>query len=240
MNNIVLFDVILVLFIALWGVLGLKRGVIKQAVMTIGTVLVFVIAFFLKNPLAEVLSLNLPFFEFMGIFKGVAAINIIFYQLLSFVIAVIVLQLILKVLVKVSSVLENILKITIIFAIPSKILGFILGIIEGVVVAYIALFFLTQPLFNLKIFNDSKLTGNILNNVPVLSGVAKGFVNTFNDIYELTENYYDSENSSNQFNLDAIEVMLKNKVIDVNYVEKLIENEKIDVVGIDNLLNQYR
>ena len=55
-------DVVIVLLILLCGVVGFKRGVFKQLVSTVGFVLVFILAFYLKNPVAEFLSLNLPFF----------------------------------------------------------------------------------------------------------------------------------------------------------------------------------
>lgn len=235
-----LVDVIILLILGLWGVLGLKRGFIKQGVMTIGTILVYVLAFYLKNPVAEFLSLNLPFITFGGIFKGITSINIIFYQLISFIIVVSLLQVVLNVVVKLSSALEKILKFTIILGIPSKILGFILGLVEGFVVVYIGLFFLTQPLFNLDIFNDSKLTDKVLKDIPVLSNVSKGMVNTFNDIYTLTDNYYNENLSSNNFNLQAIDVMLKNKVISVEYVEKLEDKGKLEISDLHKVLDKYR
>ena len=235
-----LVDVIILLILGLWGILGLKRGVVKQGVMTIGTILVYVLAFYLKNPLAEFLSLNLPFITFGGIFKGITSINIIFYQLLSFIIVVSLLQVVLNVIVKLSSALEKILKFTIILGIPSKILGFILGLVEGFVVIYIGLFFLTQPLFKLDIFNDSKLTNKVLKDIPVLSNVSKGMVNTFNDIYALTDSYYNENLSSNSFNLNAIDVMLKNKVISVEYIEKLEDKGKLEISDLHKVLDKYR
>lgn len=237
-TNIV--DVIIILLLMLWGVIGLKRGVIKQSVMTLGTILIFILSFYLKNPLADFLSLHLPFFNFGGMFKGVTALNIILYQLISFVIVVSILQVVLNILIRVSSAIEKVLKFTIILGIPSKILGFILGLVEGFVVVYIALVFFSQPMFNLGIFEGSKLTPKILNNIPGVSNIAKGVVNTFNDIYELQNNYYNENQSSNEFNLNAIDVMLKNKVISVNYVEKLEEKGKLRITGLDSVLDNYR
>lgn len=240
MNITNIVDVLIILILGLWGVIGLKRGFIKQTVMTLGTVLVFVLAFYLKNPIAEFLSLNLPFFSFGGMFKGVTSLNILLYQLISFVIVVSILQIILNIVIKISSIIETILKLTIVLGIPSKILGFILGLIEGFVVIYIALVFLSQPLFNLNIFKDSKLTSKILNNIPIISNIAGGIVDSFNDIYNLAGDYYDQNQSSNEFNLKAIDIMLDNKVISVNYVEKLNNSGKIKVTGIDKVLDEYR
>lgn len=233
-------DVVIILLILLCGVNGSKRGVFKQLVTTIGFVLVIVLAFYLKNPIAEFLSLHLPFFKFGGAFANVTSLNIILYQLISFILVVIFLEAVLSVLIKVTGVIEKILKFTIILGIPSKILGFIVGIVEGFIIVFLVLFFLRQPGFNLKIFDDSKLTDPILKSTPVLSQVGSGFVNTFNDLYELGNDYYEQKMDENTLNLKSIDVMLKHKIITPDYVVKLIDNKKINLVGIDSIINKYR
>lgn len=233
-------DVVIILLILMCGVNGSKRGVFKQLVTTIGFVLVIVLAFYLKNPIAEFLSLHLPFFKFGGAFANVTSLNIILYQLISFILVVIFLEAVLSVLIKVTGVIEKILKFTIILGIPSKILGFIVGIVEGFIIVFLVLFFLRQPGFNLKIFDDSKLTDPILKSTPVLSQVGSGFVNTFNDLYELGNDYYEQKMDENTLNLKSIDVMLKHKIITPDYVVKLIDNKKINLVGIDSIINKYR
>lgn len=238
MNITNIVDIIIVLVLALWGIYGFKRGFVKQGVMTIGTVLMFIIAFYLKNPVAEFLSLTLPFIKIPGLL-GIEALNILFYQIISFIIVVSILEIVLNLLIKLSGIIETLLKVTIIFGLPSKILGFILGVVEAVVIVYVVLVFLSQPMFNLKVFNDSKLTPTILNNVPGLSNVASGIVETFTDVYELTDKY-SRTNDSAGYTRDAIDIMLKHKVIDVEYVEKLVEQNKVTASGINNVLNNYR
>lgn len=238
MNITNIVDVIIVLVIALWGLNGLKRGVIKQGVMTIGTVLMFVIAFFLKNPVAEFLSLYLPFIPFKGIL-GPSVINIILYQAIAFLIVVSLLEVVLNLLIKASGILETLLKFTIVLGIPSKILGFILGVLEGFVIVYVVLFFLSQPLFKFNLLENSALTPVVLQKIPGLSNMTSGMVDTFTDIYDLQNKYKDS-NDSNGYSIEAIQVMLKHKVITVDYVDKLISRGKLDVKGIDQAINQYR
>lgn len=233
-------DAIIILIILTCGVAGFKRGVLKQLVSTVGFVIVVVLAFYLKNPIAEFLSLNLPFFTFGGTFANVASINIILYQLISFILVIIILEAILSVLIKVTGVIEKILKFTIILGIPSKILGFIVGVVEGFIITFLILFFLRQPGFNLKIFDDSKLTDTILKSTPVLSQVAGDFVNTFNDLYELGNDYYEQEMDENTLNLKSIDVMLEHKIITPDYVVKLVDADKIKVTGIDSVINKYR
>ncbi len=233
-------DALIILMILVFGAKGFKNGVFKQLVTTVGFVIVVILAFYLKNPIAEFLSLHLPFFTFGGTFANVASINIILYQLISFILVIVVLEAILNILIKFTGILEKILKFTIILGIPSKILGFIVGIVEGFIVTFLILFFLRQPGFNLKIFDDSKLTNPILKSTPVLSQVAGNFVNTFQDLYELGNDYYEQQMDENTLNLKSIEVMLKHKIITPDYIVKLVDAHKIDVVGIDNIVNNYR
>ena len=101
------------------------------------------------------------------------------------------------------------------------------------------LFFASQPAFNFQPLNESKITPKILESTPILSNIAGEMVNTVNDLYSLGDKYV-SETDSNAFNKEAIDIMLKHKIITVNYVEKLIDKNKINIVGIDSVLNKYR
>ena len=231
-------DALIILFIALMGVIGFKRGVVKQTVSTVGVIIILILAFQLKNPLAEFLSLHLPFFDFFGAFEGVTALNIILYQLISFLVIFALLEIVLKVLISITGVIEKIFKYTIILGIPSKLLGLLVGLIEGFVFTFIVLFFLKQPAFNIKEFESSTLTSKILESTPVLSGFASDLVETFNDVYLLGKEY--SISDPNTLNRETVDVMLKHGVISTDYVVKLIDADKIEIDGIDSVLNKYR
>lgn len=231
-------DIIIIFIILIWGISGFKRGVLKQGVMTLGTVIMFVVAFYLKNPVAEFLSLNLPFINITK-FLGSDSLNIIFFQLVSFIIVVCLLEIILKALIKASGIIEKLLRFTIVLGIPSKLLGLVLGLVEGFVIVYVVLFFISQPLFNLKLFDDSKVTPFILNDIPVLSNIGEEMVIVFNDLYDLGKTY-EGSNDNNGYNLQAIDTMLKHDIITVDYVDKLVEKDKIHVTGLDTVLNKYR
>lgn len=233
-------DAIIVLLILACGVAGFKRGVLKQTVSTVGFIIVVILAFYLKNPIAEFLSLHLPFFSFGGNLANVASLNIILYQLISFILVILVLETVLGILIRITGIIEKILKFTVILGIPSKILGFVVGVVEGFIITFILLFFLRQPGFNLKIFDGSKLTNPILNSTPVLSQVAGDFVDTFNDLYELGNDYYEQKLDANTLDLKSIDVMLEHKIITYNYVIKLVDAKKIKITGIDNVINKYR
>ena len=94
-------------------------------------------------------------------------------------------------------------------------------------------------MFNIKVFEESKLTNQILKSTPLMSNFANGIVTTVNDIYEIGKGYKEQEDSET-LNKEAIEVMLKHKVITADYVSKLVDAGKIDILGIENIINQYR
>ncbi len=239
MNIKSIVDIVIVIIILACGVSGMRRGGIKQLVGTIGFIIVLILAFQLKNPLAEFLSLHLPFFKFGGVYQGVVALNILIYQVIAFLIVLSILEGILKIVLAVTGILEKLLKMTIILALPSKILGFVVGIIEGFLVVFVTLLVLRQPMFNISLFEESKLTDPILNSTPLMSNFANGIVTTVNDVYEVGKDYTDQADAD-ELNRKTIEIMLKHKVITADFVAKLVDKGKIDVLGIDNIINQYR
>ena len=140
MVNLSIVDAITILVILLGGVIGFKDGVIKRLTSVIGLVIVVILSFVLKNFVSVLFYENLPFLDLWGIFKGVQVINIIFYELLAFIIVSSVLMLVYRVLLMITGLVEKILKATIILSIPSKILGFFVGLIENYIWVYIVLF----------------------------------------------------------------------------------------------------
>ena len=138
-------DFIIILALILGGLSGARNGFFKQSIVLVGTILTFVLAWIFKTPLANLLSYNLPFFNFAGPFEGVTALNIVMYQLIAFLFLWCLLVAVLMVIIKMTNVFEKILKMTFVLSIPSKILGFFVGVLEAYVIVFIVLFFLNQP-----------------------------------------------------------------------------------------------
>ncbi len=231
-------DVCILIILLMLAVIGLKRGFFKQTVITIGTVLVFILAYYFKDYLADFFSYNLPFIKFSGSIAGLSTLNIIVYQMLAFIFMLGVFTAILAVLIKITGLFEKILKFTIILSIPSKIAGFILGLIEGYVIVFIALFVLNQPAINLEILNESKAMPVILNSSVGLSSIVSKTGTSVMEIYELGKTY-SMDQDSNEFNKNSIDIMLKNKIITTEYVNRLISKNKIQIDGIEEILQKY-
>ena len=231
-----IIDILILLVILLFGVLGFQRGFFKQTVIFVGELLVLILAFILKNPIGNWLCVHLPFFDIGGMFKGIQSINIFIYQLIGFIIVAGILSIILSLLITLSGVVEKILKLTIILGIPSKILGFIVGLVEGVVICFVALFLLNQPLINKPEYTESSVAKFILNHMPGLSNAVSPTVNAIGDIYTLTT---DNSITSDEYNAKAIDIMLKYKVVQKELIEELIAKEKLSGEGLSEVLSNY-
>ena len=220
-------DILIIIFILSFGILGSKRGFFKQTVTTVGSILVFVLAYYFKDGVANFLTFNLPFFNFKGEMLGLTSLNIIMYQLIAFLLMVLIFSGILAVIIKITGIFEKILRLTIVLGIPSKILGFILGLVEGYVITYIILFILMLPILQIDIIDNSSFARPILKSSPVISNIVGTTKDTCLSIYDLV-NDYSKDKDKDKFNKEAIRIMLSNNMITKSHVEELINKGKLD------------
>jgi len=230
-----LVDIIIIIFILLSGIVGLKRGVFKELVFCVGTILVFYLAYKFKDPIGNFFLLRFPMFDFPNLFKGVITLNILVYQLLAFMLVLALLLIIFEIVLSITGLFEKILKITIILGIPSKILGFIVGLIEGYVIAFVILFFLTQPAFSFPSFMNSKYANKILTSSPVLTDITRNTVETIQDIYNLKD-----EKNVNTLNRKTLDMMLDKGVVTYDVAQELYKSGKIKFDGIEEVLSKYK
>lgn len=214
-----IFDILVILFILIGGLIGAKRGFTKEIVTVVGLVLVFVLSFIFKDLLANIMLKYLPFFKF----NGLTSLNILLYESLSLVILIAIFTSILNILINLTSVFEKLLNITIILGFASKVVGFFLGCLEYIAISFILLTFLSVKV-NIK---DSNVSNFILNHTPFLSNVCKDMINTVNDINDLREKYEDKKNNEVEFNAKMLDLMIKNNLISEEKVTELINNNKL-------------
>lgn len=228
-------DVIIILFLGLGAVTGFVRGFFKQTVMFVGTILVVVLAFLLKNPLSMILYENLPFFK-MG---GLTALNILLYEALAFIICIAILTIALNIIIKISGIIETVLNFTIILALPSKLLGMLVGLIQSVVIIYVILFIASMPVFDVKDLSKSKYAKIILEKTPIISNITNDVISTFDEIKEFSTKKIDISDVKNT-NRNIVDIMLKNDVVTTDSVILLNEKGKIDIDNLDELINKYK
>ena len=128
---------------------------------------------------------------------------------------------------------------TILLGIPSKILGAVLGILENFIIAFIVLYILTLPIFNIKGLEDSKIKNTILKKTPILSTQIDKSIKVIDEFVEL-KNKYETAVDPVGFNLEALDLLLEYKITTVSSVEKLLEQDKLQMTGVDKILEKYR
>ena len=234
--NLSLVDLLIIIIIALGGIVGFKNGAIKEASKFLGLFIIVIISFLLKDKLMIILYENLPFFDFFGLIKGLNAINILFYQLISFLIIFICLLFILKVLIVLTGLVELLVKMTVFLSLPSKILGAIVGIVEYYVYVFIVLYVLNIPIFNLTFINDSTISHKILTDTPILSDLVEDTVDVYSSIWEIIQN---RENKTNkEINTLVLASLLDHRLISIESAKKLVESNKI-IIEDNTILDNY-
>ena len=232
-----IFDIVIILLIILSAVSGFKQGALKSGVKLIGTILVYIIAFNLKDKVGILLCKIFPFFEL----DGLVTLNILIYQLIAFVLIASVLFGIFSLVMKLTGIIQKIVDLTIILTIPSKILGAVIGLIEGYAIMFIILVILSIPLRNVELFQESKLADKMINDSPILTKSLGGVAESLTDIFKITSIISDNGVDKNsQINLDIMDTFLKYNVINKEDAISLIETGKLDsVTGIENFVNNY-
>lgn len=231
-----IFGVIVILLIISSGVMGLKKGFLKESVVFIGTILVYIISFLLKDKIGLVLCKWFPFFSF----DGLQTLNILVYQLIAFIFIATILFSIATIIFKLTGIIQKLVDITIILTLPSKILGFIFGILEGYIVMFLILIILAIPLRNVELFKESTVVTKIMYNSPILSKTLGGVPKTIEDILDVTTEIQKTDYNKNKVALDIMKIELDHNIISKEDTLDLIERGKLDKVqGIKIFVKNY-
>ena len=231
-----IFDIVIILLILLSGVTGLKQGLLKSGINLIGTILIYIIAFKMKDSIGLFLCKVCPFFKF----NGYITLNILVYQLIAFVLIASILFSIFAIVLKLTGVVQKLVDLTVILTIPSKIGGFIIGLLEGYVVMFIIILILSVPLRNVELFSESKLVDKMLNNTPILSSSLDGVGDVIFNVFHITSEVKEGENENTKVNIDIMKTYLDYKVITKEDAIDLIDTGKLNSInGIEEFVNNY-
>ena len=230
-------DYIILIILILCALKGFKQGTIPSIINFIGTFLIFIIAFYLKQPISTLMYENLPFLNFAGIFKGVIAINILFYEVIAYGITILILGIIFGIIKKISVVFNKVLNATIVLSLPNKIIGAIIGCLEGILFAFILLCIASTVNTTTKYVNESKYSSIILNNIPIINNITGNLTNSFNEIYNTILN---NKNDTDKANLETIDILMKNKILSYESATKLVNDKKLNIKNVNTLIEKYR
>ncbi len=236
--NMNFVDIIMIILLIYGAYKGYRYGGFSAAINLAGTILVFVLAYFIKNPVSEYMYLHWPFISFGGIFSGISVFNIIFYEGLAYVLCVVVLSIILKIILKLTGIIDKILDATIILALPSKIFGIVCGLFQYFIYVFLILFVMAQISFTSKYYNESYLGDKILSNTPGLSLITKNIYNSVSEVYNICFEHKNDDDKTDA-NLLSLAALLKYNVITTDGVKLLVDNNKLRINKIEEFLAEY-
>lgn len=235
-----IIDIVVILVLIMFAIVGWKNGVIKEVVSLAGLVLIFVIAYTFKEEIGNTLCKYLPFFNFSGSIEGLVSLNILIYQMIAFFIILCILYTIYQIVLKLSGWLQKLVNLTIILKLPSKLAGLVVGAIEGYLIIFALLLILIVPLKEIDGISESKMIPTIVHKTPILSSYTKDISNTITEIYDLADDVANKEITKNQANLKIIDTMIKYDVVSKKTVEQLQVLDKLKKVkGLDSILEKY-
>ena len=235
-----IFDVGIILLLIMFLIVGFKNGVIREAFALIGIIAVFILSFVFKGLLGNLMCIILPFFKLSGVIEGFSVINILIYQIIAFMLVFAILLTIYEIFLKISKFIQKLVNLTIILILPSKLLGAVVSLIKGVIVLFAVFIVLMIPLKNSELFTGSTMVNQILYKTPMLSQSSNNYINTVEEIYNLAEKVSNKKISTNDANLELLDMMLKHKIVNKSTVESLVKLHKLDDVNnIETVLQKY-
>lgn len=235
-----LLDILLILIILSFFLIGFKNGVIREAVNLVGLIIVFVASYLLKGFVGKILCLYAPFIRFTGSLEGISSFNIFMYQTIAFLLVFSILLGVYAVLAKTSKFVQKIVNMTIILILPSKILGGVVGIIKGWLIVFMALLLFMLPFGNSSMMRNSSVTKFILYKTPFVSSYTEKLTSSLEEVYDVIYKVSKGKIDNRDANVKCLDIMLKYKMVDRETVVELVDNGKIENNGqIRSLLNNY-
>ena len=206
-------------------VAGYKTGFLESGVKFLKTIIAMLVAYFVKAPLSEYMYVNLPFFQFDGIFKGVSAISILLYELIAFFIVFILIIAILNIISNVLGLERRILRLVSFIGVPNKIMGAIIGGLKSLVMLY----FLLSALFvgsSIYGFNVRDSIGDYIVELPILNNTFGNVLDSFEEIGVLAKEYENTQDKES-LNNKSIDILLDYGIITKDNLNVLIESGKV-------------
>lgn len=239
------FDIIFILIILAFGYEGFRRGLLKEAVSVVGSIIVLYLSFILMNPLGNLFLKWFPIFSIKIVDVKLESLSILLYQIIAFIIISVTLYGILKLILNVTGLFAKIISLNGVLAFPTKILGGILGLITGYISLFIILLVLSFPLSSkFDSYRESKVKDFIIDNKIFMTSSVKKVSKSVDEVYSLTSKIDQDEKrekNADKYNADVMNIMLKNKIISIDTVDELVKNNKITTnKELNKVLKLYR
>lgn len=226
--NITILDIIIIVLFIIAIVLGFKKGILKEIVSFIGTIIIFIISYQLKGIVGNFLCIIFPFY-----IKDLVTVNIMFYQIIAFILTFGILSFLFNLFINLTKTIDNLLDKIKLLNIPLRILGAIISVFKMYLTVFILLLLVMIPFRNTSIVKKSLLTEKIVYETPILSKGSKEVIFVLEEIIILDRDIAKGKITINEGNLKILDLLLKYNMIDKDTVIDLYNKDKIR--GIENI-----
>ena len=222
-----IIDILIIVVIVFGMYLGYRNALFKELsdfiILFIGSIVSGLISRLLFNGLYKFL----PFFNFYGNAKGLKSINIIFWQLILYVLILFIIISIIKRIYVKTGIEEKIKDSMVESNIITRLLGLIVSPLLMVTLMFNVILVFLAPNFNLEILNNSKGASMIMEKMPILSiQNNKTYVNEKYIIKRINK----SDNKDSNYK------KVNNDIINNMVSTDLISKDKINVLNKKNKL----
>ena len=195
----------------------------------------FVVAYILKGVVGNFLCAILPFF-----IKDMVTINIIFYQLIGFLLTFGVLAFFFNLILNITGWFDKIIKKIPVVNILYKLLGAIVSMAKMYLTVFLILIILLIPFRSYSFFKNSMMAEPIIYKTPILSSASEKIVVILEEIINLDKEMYNGKISENEANLKILDLLLKYNMIDKETITELYNNGKIrEIKDIEKVVLNY-
>lgn len=195
----------------------------------------FIVAYLAKGVVGNFLCAILPFF-----IKEVVTINIIFYQLIGFLLTFGVLTFFFNLILHITGWFDKIIDKIPLVNILFKILSGIVSVVKMYLVVFALLILLVIPFRNSSFYKKSFLAEPIIYKTPVLSSTSEKVVVILEEIIALDKDMYNAKIDENEANLKMLDLLLKYNMIDKETILELYNSGKIrDIKDIETVVLNY-
>lgn len=245
-----IIDILIIVVIVFGMYLGYRNALFKELsdfiILFIGSIVSGLISRLLFNGLYKFL----PFFNFYGNVKGLKSINIIFWQLILYVLILFIIISIIKRIYVKTGIEEKIKDSMVESNIITRLLGLIVSPLLMVTLMFNIILVFLAPNFNLEILNNSKGASMIMEKMPILSSQNnKTYVNEKYIIKRINksdnkDSNYKKVNNDIINNMVSTDLISKDKINVLNKKNKLVGKRKtvmdkiIDETDVTNPTNK--
>lgn len=189
----------------------------------------------LKGVVGNFLCTLLPFF-----IKDMVTINIIFYQLIGFLLTFGILAFFFNLILNITGWFDKIIKKIPVVNIMYKLLGAVVSMGKMYLTVFLILIILLIPFRTYSFFKNSMFAEPIIYKTPILSSASEKIVVILDEIISLDKEMYNGKINENEANLKILDLLLKYNMIDKETIMELYNNGKIrDIKDIETVVLNY-